>query len=95
MVVETPDLAAWKRTGALLIDDFLSGADLRQVQGWVDDIEVVPGTSDGVLQYDELTPDGRTARCRTENIVPFHGSGRISLIGHFTGNTHIQKQEQA
>jgi hypothetical protein len=79
MTTEKLDFAAWTRTGALLINDFLAPAYLRRVQGWVDDLEAMPGTSEGILQYDELTPDGRAVRCRTENFVPFHTGLRKML----------------
>jgi hypothetical protein len=79
LLTEALDLATWKSTGALLIDGFLAADRLKTVRRWVDDIEARPASKNGLLQYDETTPDGRTVRCRTENIVPFHAGLRALL----------------
>lgn len=76
---DTLDLAAWTRTGALLIDGFLTGDRLRELQGWVDEVEARPSTPGGLQQYDERTWDGRSVRCRTENILPTHDELRTLL----------------
>lgn len=65
-------LAAWERDGLLVMEKAITGDALARLQEWVRDIAAAPGTTDGLLQYDESTPDGRTVRCRTENFVPFH-----------------------
>jgi hypothetical protein len=78
-VIETLDLATWHRTGVLVIDGFFPADDLRKVQNWVGELEALPGTGTGILQYDEITPGGGSVRCRTENFVPFHAGMRALL----------------
>lgn len=72
------DLNSWHEDGILVLPEAFSGEELTQLQQWVDDLEDMPGTPDGLLQYDESTPDG-SRRCRTENFVPFH-DGLRALI---------------
>ena len=66
------------------------GADLTELQQWVSDLEAMEGTSDGLLQYDETTPDGGSRRCRTENFVPFHrGLGDLITGGVSTRVSNV------
>jgi hypothetical protein len=73
-------LAAWQRTGVLLIDGFLLPSALREVQRWVDEIEAWPAGAGAWLQHDELT-DAGPRRARTENFVPYHDGMRGLLTG--------------
>jgi 2-aminoethylphosphonate dioxygenase len=65
------DTAGWRDDGILLLQDAVAGDELRALRGWVADLERMPGSLAGLLQYDEQTPGG-PRRCRTENFVPFH-----------------------
>lgn len=65
-------LQQWEAEGLIVMEDAISGAALASLQEWVGEIAQRPGTAEGLLQYDESTPDGKTVRCRTENFVPFH-----------------------
>lgn len=62
----------WREEGVLLMEGAIQGDALARLQRWVDDLEGQAGTPDGLLQYDEVVPDGSVRRCRTENFVPFH-----------------------
>lgn len=65
-------LQLWETEGIVVMEDAISGDALARLQEWVSEISQQPGTAEGLLQYDESTPDGQTIRCRTENFVPFH-----------------------
>lgn len=79
MLTQPLDLDHWARTATLLVEDFLTPDRLAQVRDWVDDLEARPASPGGLLQYDEVTPDGRTIRCRTENIAACHDGMRDLL----------------
>jgi len=65
------DLENWRGDGFLLIQPFLIGESLTQLQSWVDEIERwVPGAGPW-LQHDEMTDCG-PRRTRSENFTPFH-----------------------
>ncbi|NKY41890.1 phytanoyl-CoA dioxygenase family protein [Nocardia cerradoensis] len=70
---------SWERDGICLMENAISGGDLDRLQRWVSELEAEPGTTDGLLQYDEKTADGSMRRCRTENFVPFHEGLRTLL----------------
>ncbi|HCA87769.1 MAG TPA: phytanoyl-CoA dioxygenase [Streptomyces sp.] len=62
----------WKDDGILLMERAISGDELTRLQSWVSDLERQPGTTSGLLQYDENVGVGTVRRCRTENFVPYH-----------------------
>lgn len=70
---------SWEKDGIVLIEDALTGDALARLQQWVTELEQLPGTTTGLLQYDEKTPSGDSRRCRTENFVPYH-EGLRNLI---------------
>lgn len=65
-------LSDWSNSGLVVIPDVFTGDDLSSLQEWVTELETAPGDFDGIWQYDEVTPDGTPARCRTENFLPHH-----------------------
>lgn len=74
----TFDRTTWRTDGILVLPDALSGDELDRLRNWVDDLETTPGSSNGLLQYDEDTRDG-VRRCRTENFVPYHAELRALI----------------
>ena len=92
----------WQEDGIVVIDDAVTGEELTRLQGWVDDLEQMPGSAEGLLQYDEATPGGGMRRCRTENFVP-HQDGLRELVtkgaipqiaGHLLGEDAVLYKEK-
>lgn len=69
----------WENDGILVLERAIEGDRLAQLRNWVTELEQVPGTIDGLLQYDETVDGGERRRCRTENFVPFHDGLRNLL----------------
>lgn len=72
-------LLEWNNNGFVVIPDVFASDSLSALQSWVSDLERTPGSFDGIWQYDEVTPGGTTARCRTENFLPHHAGLRDLL----------------
>lgn len=72
-------MPSWQDDGVLLLERAIDGDQLTRLQDWVTELEQVPGTINGLLQYDETVGDGERRRCRTENFVPFHDGLRDLL----------------
>lgn len=62
----------WATDGVLVIPDAITGTALMSLRGFVAEVAALPGTVDGLMHYDEQTPDGRTVRTRTENFIGHH-----------------------
>lgn len=78
MVSVALDLEKWWRDGFLLIEPFLIGESLTELQSWVDEIESWAAGTGPWLQHDEMTELG-PRRARSENFMPFHEGMRRLL----------------
>lgn len=96
-------LSFWNENGFLLLSDFLSEQEKRDIVRWTSEIAEWPETPGKWMKYFEASSEaGKKQLCRVENFVPYHESyadflqdpRKLKLISELMGEPAILYKEK-
>jgi 2-aminoethylphosphonate dioxygenase len=79
-MVSQSELTSFHQNGYLIVRDFLSPAEVSNLQKWAQEVHDWPATPKSrFMPYEEVNARGERVLCRTENYVDSH-SGFDALL---------------
>ncbi|KAK3182130.1 hypothetical protein K4F52_006499 [Lecanicillium sp. MT-2017a] len=72
-MVSSEDIASFKKNGYLIVRDFLSAEEIRDLQSWAQEVHDYEATETSeFMPYEEINDKGERVLCRTENFADGH-----------------------